>query len=171
MNLNIIDIASSAMRAINKTLRNTCSVVLTEMPDIRQAEIISMKAMSPEGTFTSVMIFKNKEGVDVGLKGGLIVYIAKHNIKNLFGALGLNDMSPESEIKDMCGEFCNIAAGCFKTEIMASGYQNLDLSLPQNFYGVIYKDIDVKAITKYTFGFASAGKGLLTVDVFMESSA
>ncbi|HAJ57513.1 MAG TPA: hypothetical protein DCL35_07080 [Candidatus Omnitrophica bacterium] len=170
MKLNIVDIVTSGMRAVNKTLRNMSQIVLTEMPELRNVNVVNIRAMATENTFTSVMILQQKEK-DAVVKGGLIVYISKFNIKNLFGALELDEFSGQAELEDMCGEFCNVIAGCFKTELVNLGYEDVQLSLPENFYGVINQDYGIEATAKHTLNFSNAGRSLLTIDVFMEKSS
>lgn len=170
MKLNIVDIASSTMRAVNKTLRNMTEIVLMEMPAVRKVDIVCVKAMALENTFTSIMIFQQKSK-EASLKGGMIFYISTYNIKNLFGSLGIDENSGEGDIKDMCGEFCNVAAGCFKTEIVALGYEDVQLSLPENYFGVMNLDLEIEASCKYNLSFSHEGKGLFNIDVFMEKSS
>jgi len=61
------------------------------------------------------MILSPKEK-NSSIRIGMVVYISNYDIKHLFAILGLDDKSNEAELRDACGEFCNIVAGAFKTE-------------------------------------------------------
>lgn len=167
MLLNIIDIASSAMRAVNRTLASMSDIRLEEMPEVKKISIAGFRIMMPGDTFASLVTFQqtSKEGTT---KGGIVVFISRFNIETLFGALELTNQSDVLEIKDACGEFCNVVAGAFKTEIVALGYEHFGLSTPSNYFGLVNEEISPHVASKYTLGFSRAGKALLLVDVFME---
>ena len=165
--LNIIDIVTSAMRAVGHTLGNVCGIVLEEMPSVRRDENIGA-IMMPEGVRTTFVSFSQAYG-GKNIKGGVVVYIARTSLPILFGSLGITDISSESEIRDVCGEFCNIVTGVFKTEIVRLGYEDVQLSVPESYSDNISDAVNaINANFKYKLVFSHNGRGLLSIDVFME---
>jgi hypothetical protein len=166
--LNIVDIATSAMRAVNSTLRIMCSLTLSEMPSVLKKEIFRAQIFAREGTFSSSVIFKQDKG---GTKGGIVVYVGSQHITSVFGNIGIDSKSSESDIKDACGEFCNVIAGGFKSEISALGFKDVSLTTPSNYFGTIDEEMEVDATHKYSIGFSHGDAGFLTVDIFIEKQS
>ncbi|MFH0984856.1 MAG: chemotaxis protein CheX [Candidatus Omnitrophota bacterium] len=166
--LNIVDIATSAMRAVNATLKIMCSLVIADMPSVLKKEIIRAQIFAREGTFSSAVMFKQGQG---GTRGGIVVYVSSQNIASVFGNLGIGSDSSESEIKDACGEFCNVIAGTFKTEISALGFKDVTLTPPTNYFGTIDEDLEIDAVYKYAISFSHGNAGLLMVDIFIEKQS
>jgi len=168
MSINCIDVVSSAMRAVNLSLKNISSITVKELPSIHKKELFAVRILSGDDTFTSIMVLGNKKQ-SAGVKIVMVVYIANCDIKNLFASLGLNDKSSETELRDACGEFCNILAGSFKTEIVALGLQDIEMSLPRSYYGAIEEYIQMETTFKYTLGISNEDNPLLTLDVFWQN--
>lgn len=170
MKLNIIDICTSTLRSVNNTLSTMSQIDVTEMPLVQRQEISALVVMAPSDTFTSVVLFSQEHKNEV-VKGGVILYIAKSNVEALFGSLGVTGNSPLTEITDISGEFCNVIAGGFKTEIVRLGYDEVQLSTPKNYSGSVSDSVDMSVTCKYRMSFASQNHGLLTIDVFMEQAS
>lgn len=175
MLLNIIDIASSTMRAVNKTLVGMSHIRLEDMPEVKKTGVSGFRIMMPGDTFASLVTFqqKAKEGT---VKGGIVVFISRFNVETIFGDLGLTNQSDAAEIKDGVSEFCNIVAGAFKTEIVALGYEDLGyedcgLSLPSTYFGLVNEEVAPNVSSKYSLSFSQGGKGILLVDVFLEENS
>lgn len=166
--LNIVDIATSAMRAVNSTLRIMCSVTVSEMPTVLKKEIVRAQIFAREGTFSSAVTFQQD---NAGTKGGIVVYIGSQHITSVFGNLGIDSKSGESDIKDACGEFCNVIAGSFKSEIAALGFKDVSLTTPLNCFGTVDEEMEIDASYKYSVGFSHGNAGILTVDIFIEKKS
>lgn len=167
MKLNIIDICTSTIRAVNRTLISMTEVRLTQMPEVSRQDVVTLRIMATEGTFVALVMFQQPFGTR-NIKGGMLVYIPKRNVKDLFGNLGIDEHSDGSEIMDACGEFCNVMAGSFKTEIVNSGYSDVSLSLPEKYADHVNELIRVDVTCKYKLAFSHKGRDLLSVEVFME---
>lgn len=172
MKLNIIDISTSAMRAVNLTLRSMANLELNSMPNMRRDALMKMMIITPVDVFSSLVEFQQKKGDIKADGGGIVVYIPRTGVGNIFKeAFGIDMNSDEGEIMDICGEFCNVVAGRFKTELVALGYDEVIMSTPKNYVNSVNLELDVPVSCKYAFGFSKDGKGLLSVDVFMSDSA
>ena len=169
--LNSIDIVSSAMRAVNQTLVAMLNITLDELPAMRREEYSGSVVLASEGTYISFVALT--QSVDnQNIKGGICVYISKSNVSVLFNSLGITDMSLDTEIRDICGEFCNIVTGGFKTEIVRMGYNDVQLTLPQNSADDISEWLGGMTETqKYRISFAYKGRGLLVTDIYMGIAA
>jgi hypothetical protein len=165
--LTIIDIVTSAIRAMERTLRSLSNVSLEELPEVRKEETFSSMIHIPEGVYTSFVYYSQEYGTKK-VCGGVLVNVTKTNLSQVFGALGITDLSPDAEIRDACGEFCNIIAGVFKTEMVNLGYDDVQLSVPEGHADSI-SDIlmHINNLCKYKLNFAYKGRGIVTVDVFM----
>ena len=169
MKLNIIDVATSTMRSVNKCLGTMSQLEIKEMPQVVQKSITEFVADAPIDTFTSVLEFGLPgEGQS---KGGMVIYIAPENIKALFSELyGLDSASTNKEIADMCGEFINVIIGRFKTELTSIGYGEISIGIPKNSFGAAKQKVKVDVKTKYEITFTKHKRPFLVVDVALETS-
>ncbi len=169
--IDIIEICSSAMWAVDQTLKTMANIEMNSMPVLRREEVFKLVVTSSQDTFTSIIEFQQAFTQEKPVKGGIVFYLSRSNVGNLFkGTLGLDMNSSEAEIKDVCGEFCNVMSGCFKREAFALGYEDIKLLSPKNYFSSINLDLDIKAICKYRFSFSKEEKALLIMDVFAEGS-
>lgn len=166
--LNIIDIATSIMRSVNKAMATMVGIKLTELPEVKRLEISNIRIFTPSDVYTAVVTYQQGPADRSG-KGGVVLYISKSDLRNIFGPLGVDSNSSPEEIKDMCGEFCNVIAGGFKTEIVALGYKELSMTTPTIYSGNV--NLPLEGITvscKYKFSFSHDNASLFVVEAFAE---
>lgn len=169
--LTIIDIAVCIMRSVDKALKTTARITLVEMPRVTKVELINARLlMAAKGMFVSVLqfnrLFKKKR-----YKGACVLYIPKSNLSSMFQAIGITEESPEAQLRDACGEFCNMLLACLKKEVMNIGHSDFDISTPRSYVDSVDEAIDISDYCQnYGLSFIHDGKWLLTVDVAMEAS-
>ncbi len=168
LHLNIIDIATSMMRSVNKAVSTMSAINLKELPLVNLEPLPEFWVKGPRGTFVSIMLFDQKE--KKWARGAIAVFISAEQIQTLFSkAYGVDAGSPASEIIDVCGEFCNVVAGGFKKELAGLNYGEVEINVPENYYQEVNKKLNLVIHCKYQLIFSYKGVDLLTVDVAMES--
>ncbi len=168
MKLNIIDIATSMMRSVNRAIATMSGIFLTQMPSVNQEPVPEFVLKGSRGTFISVVRFDQKE--KKWARGAIAVYISAEQIQTLFSKqYGIDTGSPDLEIIDVCGEFCNVIAGGFKRELVDLNYGEVQIEVPENYYQEINQKLKLVIHNKYELVFSDAENDLLKIDVAMES--
>jgi hypothetical protein len=168
--LNIIDIVTSAMNPAGHTLESMSGIVLEEMPLMRREEVPAAAIYAPEGVYAPFVVYSQSVNT-TKIKGAVVIYVSKTNLSTVFGSLGMSDLSPDPEIRDACGEFCNIVAGVFKTEIVHLGYEDVQLSVPEKYSDDIGASLrGLTGIQRYKLSFSYKGRGVISIEVFMGTS-
>ena len=141
MAIGIIDIVTCTVRAYDKAVQSMFNITLGDVPEILKRPVIrEHKIKSPRGTITSVIYLT--DAATSKLSGYLIVKIDRNMAKKLLEKLGLSDKITYEEIKDSCGELCNMIAGYLKTEFAAVGVKGVAISAPSIFEDEIDQDIE-----------------------------
>lgn len=166
--LGCVDIISSLMRSVDKTLRMLAGIAMTEIPVLTKTSTINeVITGSRPDMLVSIMQFYRLVGNDEKKYTALcIVTIPKRTCELLFKPMGIFWNSPEEELKDACGEYCNMLMGNFKQELM--GLTKIEISIPKKYNDTItdrYKIPD-NHIT-FGFGFKYDAKEILLVDLVL----
>ena len=168
MALNIIDIASSMMRSTNKAVSTMSGIQLREMPIVNNEPAPEFIVKGQRGTFLSIVRFDQKD--KKWARGAIAVYISAEQIQTLFSkTYGIDTSSSDSDVIDVCGEFCNVVSGGFKKELVDLGFAEVSIDVPENHYKEISKKIDLVIHNKCQLIFNHGGSELLLVEVAMES--
>ncbi len=132
-------------RSVENTLSKMCNFHLTEKPRIERRAVIrwqnQMRILKPpEYHFVAVIGFRhsnvNIEKYEV--HGITIMYLTENTVEMLLKALQITvDMNDPDDVLDGCGEFLNIIAGSFKSELVSAGYEELDMSVPAAYMGQV----------------------------------
>ncbi len=168
MLLNIIDIASSMMRSVNKAVSTMSGITFREMPVVTNEPVPYFSVRGSKGTFISIMRFEQKD--KKWTKGAIVIAISGEQIQKLFSKnYGITLGSPDDDIIDVCGEFCNVVAGGFKKELVVLGFGEQTIEVPENHYKELSKNLDLVIHNKYQLVFNHEGTELLLAEVAMES--
>ena len=168
MTLNIIDIAACMMLSVNKAVLTMSGLQLRDMPSVNREPIPEFVVQGHRGTFISIVKFDQKG--KKWARGAIALYISTEQIQTLFSKnyqIALD--SPDADIIDVCGEFCNVIAGGFKKELVNLGYGEMQIEIPQNFYKDFSQKVDIVIHSKYELLFVFGGQDLLKIDVSIES--
>ena len=181
--------ATTIMGSVEKMFISICSARLDGAPKITKRAIVEWrKRMKVYGfekfkefCYISVIKYYLDPASQKADKpfGVVILYIELPHAYDLLAMLKIEiDVKPhlyEGEISEedkamaeCCGEFCNIVAGSFKTDLAQIGYPELIMSTPENYVqdvpeGIIYPS---KEQFKYELAFKVEGKRVF-VDVVM----
>lgn len=103
--------------------------------------------------------------------GALVVYVEQEYIVTMLKQLKYpmaND-EDEEEMKDCCGTLCNIIAGRFKSDLVASGHVELEMSAFSNYRNTSIKGVefDYAEWDKFEISFFIDGKKRLVVEMTM----
>lgn len=128
MVVNIIDIATSVLRAVSNALQSMYNIQLTELPRIYKEPVFSTELHASADDYVSVIKLKHPPTYSTGF---ITLFITKDMATKLLEASGLGVEFKPQEIADSCGELCNLVAGDFKMEMSKLGYSDIHISLPR----------------------------------------
>ncbi len=167
-NLNIIDIATSAMRSVNKAVSTMGGISLNEMPSVNWEPVPEFRVQASKGTFTSIVKFDQKE--KKWAKGVIVIFLTSEQIQAFFSKnYGIGPGASDADVLDICGEFCNVVAGGFKKELVNLDYGEIQIDVPINYFKDVNEKIDLSIHNKYQIIFTNDGVEMMRLDVTMES--
>jgi CheY-specific phosphatase CheX len=132
MEPGIVDITTSALRAVSMTLSHMYGLTLKEMPYIQKEPLIDFRLNIPDKCFVSVI--KLKHPVFCGT-GCLITYMPENDFKKILEGYiveSAEDLKSDV-IADACSKATNMIAGHFKTEISNLGFGDMTISAPRTY--------------------------------------
>ncbi|MEW5895069.1 MAG: chemotaxis protein CheX [Candidatus Omnitrophota bacterium] len=167
-----IDIIMCLRKAVTHTFSIMCHLDIAEKPRIELKPVVrwqgKMRIIKPiEAAFVSVITFKNpsRKLKKYEVNGIIILYIPGATVDIVLPAMGLGMSFDEDDIKDACGEFLNVVAGSFKTELVKNGYEEMEISTPVNFGCNVDELFDYYQDHKFEITFFKDGQQLFQVDV------
>lgn len=167
--ITMMDIATSGLRAVANTLKETCNTTLTEMPVIEkvgQADVWVL--MDKKDMYVSALPFsrvmKNNSVNNVAM-----LYIMKSRILDLFQSFGSSPTASQDELKNACGRFLSEVLEKFKAEIASLGENSVELGSVMNYAEKAEEKLDVKgSCSNYGMVFYRDGVHMFTVDIIMQ---
>ena len=181
-NSELESFANLLVKAIREMFWERAELKFSAMPKLERKNIIEYeKRMRVDGmekfnhnpTFISTVNFYASE-LDMKKNktlGALITYVEQSYIVELLKMLKYPPADDENEdaMKDCCGTLCNIIAGRFKSEVVAAGYIELEMSHFSNFRNTSFRGIDFcfNEFDKYEISFEIKGAKRLVVEMTM----
>lgn len=162
----ILNLGEVARNGIVLALKTMFKLEPDERPHVEMEMVSEARLYASHDTFAALIILGHR---DLDASGYLALLLPKQQGKFLLSKIGITNPSP-ADVEDFAGEFCNIIAGTFKTEVIKLGLGSIEITLPKIFTEGIDKEIEnVEVDTMYTVTVPYDGQTLLTVEVAFQS--
>ena len=160
-------LTTTMLGVIEPVLSKMTGIVATAEPETKELEIVDyegrLRVSGVEkfntASYISVINFylneKDKQSHKAA-KGAMVLYVESENAGKVFKALGFSVPEDEDDtsMMDACGQFCDLLAQGFKTELNRLGYFDLVLSNPDNYRNSVLEGVEFSPDQKIKFEFS-----------------
>ncbi|MBL8013037.1 MAG: hypothetical protein JNN05_04240 [Candidatus Omnitrophica bacterium] len=167
--------------AVRKIFREKAQIRLSREPIIekkpithfmRRMRVDPMEKFNAPTVVSFIHFYKNQKDMELRKPAGVLFsYIELAQLSHLLKLLEYPeiDEDDEEQVEDACGAVCNIIAGYFKTELVALGYPQLEMSVFNSYINSVVDGVDYpqKATYKYEIGYEVAGHKKLVTEMVM----
>lgn len=162
----VFNLGDVACKGILLGLSTMFKIDPDEKPSVEMELVSETRIYASHESYASLIKLKHS-GLDAS--GYIFLLLPKHQGKSLLNSIGLHHIS-DKDIEDFAGEFCNIIAGTFKTEIIRLGLGSIEISLPKIYTEGVDRVIDDTDVdTMYRISIPYKGQTLMTVEVAFQS--
>ena len=98
---------------------------------MRRMRVFGMEKFNNPTFIATVNYYLNTQEMEKKAVWGLLaVYVEQDYLGNLIQLLEYPDVDDENpeDMKDACGSLCNLIGGQFRTDLIANGFANLEMS-------------------------------------------
>ena len=167
--------------AVRKIFREKAQLKFTREPIMekkpithfmRRMRVDPMEKFNAPTVVSYIHFYKNHKDMDLRKPIGVIfLYVELSYLAQLLKILEYPEIDDDEEeqVEDACGALCNIIAGYFKNELIALGYQQLEMSAFESYINSVVNGVDypAKTVNKYEVNYEIGGQKRLVTEMVM----
>lgn len=164
--LSLVDIATSAIRALKEGMEGMYQFKLLEFPEIIREEVFVPRLVGSNTEFIAFIRLNHEASMSTGY---VAIHIPKRFAEKLLRSSGLEEVS-DKDISDSCGELCNLVTGTFKNELSMFVEGDIQISTPKLFTEGIFEEIEgVNVDEKYILRVQKRGLHVMEMHLAFQS--